>query len=269
MGCLCYHVYRNEKRTTRYTYSAARLSIMVFKQLCWFVIAFYITWVPYIALQVCATQSAYCLSVQIISTLKLLGYTCFCLNQYMLSSGKGYVNYGLILSAATLVPLQGVWNNFIYIRTRYLNNVGFYVGSTVRRVSSFFRRSSNPKSTEQSALETMQQCAAHEELEVGQVDENSSINVLNEDNKATTSNEEGIDCLTCTKSPEDYLGPKSCVGGGSIKRFSDQCGNDTSVPEDSTNGNGKFKQEDACSPDGNENIDVGTVNETALGKREH
>ena len=183
MGCLCYHVYRNEKRTTRYTYSAARLSIMVFKQSCWFVIAFYITWVPYIALQVCEIQCASCLSAPIILILKLLRYTCFCLNQYMLSSGKGYVNYDLILSAATLVPLQGAWNNFIYIRTRYLNNVAGYVGSTVRRVSSLFRRSSNPKSTEQSALETMQQCAAHEELGVGHVDKNSRINVLNEEQK--------------------------------------------------------------------------------------
>ncbi|KAL7478927.1 hypothetical protein ACHAW6_004684 [Cyclotella cf. meneghiniana] len=61
MGSLCFHVYRNEKRTTRYTYSAARLSIMVFKQSCWFVIAFYITWVPYIALQVCGIQRTSCL----------------------------------------------------------------------------------------------------------------------------------------------------------------------------------------------------------------
>ncbi|KAL7477448.1 hypothetical protein ACHAW6_003255 [Cyclotella cf. meneghiniana] len=53
MGNLSYHVYRNEKRTARYTNSRARLSIMVFKQSCWFVVAFYITWVPYLALQVC------------------------------------------------------------------------------------------------------------------------------------------------------------------------------------------------------------------------
>ncbi|KAL7480216.1 hypothetical protein ACHAW6_005909, partial [Cyclotella cf. meneghiniana] len=52
MGTLCYHVYKNEKRTSRYTHSGSRLSIMVFKQSCWFVIAFYITWVPYLTLQV-------------------------------------------------------------------------------------------------------------------------------------------------------------------------------------------------------------------------
>jgi len=98
----------------------------------------------------------------------------------MLSSSIGFVNYGHILSATTLVPLQGAWKNFIYIKTRYLNNVAGYVNSTFRGVSSLFRRSSNPKSTEQSALETMQQCAAHEELGMGQVDNNSRINVLND-----------------------------------------------------------------------------------------
>ncbi|KAL3776736.1 hypothetical protein HJC23_005397 [Cyclotella cryptica] len=143
MGTLCYHVYNNEKRTSRYTNSGSRLSIMVFKQSCWFVIAFYITWVPYLTLQ------------------------------YMLSSGKGYDNYGLILSAATLVPLQGFWNNIVYIRTRYLGTIISYVGSTSRRVSSYFQRSSNPDITEQSALESFQQSAAHDQLQVLQFNRSS------------------------------------------------------------------------------------------------
>lgn len=184
----------------------------------------------------------------------------------MLSSGKGYVDYGLILIAATLVPLQGAWNNFIYIRTRYLNSVAVYVGSTVRRVSSLFRRSSNPKSTQQSALETMQQCAAHLELEVCHVDKNSSINILDEkDNEANTENVEGVNCKTLTKTSKDCLGLKLCQGVGCINHFSDQCGNDASVAKESISGTFKFNQEEVCSPDDNDHIDVGIVNEASKG----
>ena len=56
MGSLCYRVYQNEKRSARYTGGETRLSAMLFKQSCWFVIAFYITWVPYLTLQVCTWQ---------------------------------------------------------------------------------------------------------------------------------------------------------------------------------------------------------------------
>ena len=58
MGNLSHHVYKNEKRTSRYTNNGCRLSSMVFKQSCWFIIAFYITWVQYLALQVCEARSA-------------------------------------------------------------------------------------------------------------------------------------------------------------------------------------------------------------------
>eukprot|EP00804_Cyclotella_cryptica_P010052 CCRYP_020493-RB/>CCRYP_020493-RB protein AED:0.05 eAED:0.05 QI:45/1/1/1/0.75/0.8/5/445/885 len=157
MGTLWYHVYKNEKRTYRYTYSGSRRSMMVFKQSCWFVIAFYITWVPYLTLQ------------------------------YMLSSGKGYDDYGLILSAATLVPLQGFWNNIVYIRTRYLGTIISYVGSTSRRFSSYFQRSSNPDITEQSALESFQQSTAHDQLQVLQFNRSSLEDTLFEQGENTIS----------------------------------------------------------------------------------
>jgi hypothetical protein len=114
-----------------------------------------------------------------------------CLLQYMLSSGKGYDNYGLILSAATLVPLQGFWNNIVYIRTRYLGNIISYVGSTSRRVSSYFQRSSNPDITEQSALESCQQSAAHDQLQVIQFNRSSLERTLfDEGDNAHTLNKE-------------------------------------------------------------------------------
>ena len=55
MGAVCVGVIKTEKRTRRYSYHAQqtqRLSTMVVKQSFLFVGAFYITWVPYLALQV-------------------------------------------------------------------------------------------------------------------------------------------------------------------------------------------------------------------------
>ncbi|KAL7481590.1 hypothetical protein ACHAW6_007268 [Cyclotella cf. meneghiniana] len=66
MGNLCYNVYKVEQRTIQYTNSGARHSLSLFKQSCWFVFAFYITWIPYLALQVRETRSASYLIAQII-----------------------------------------------------------------------------------------------------------------------------------------------------------------------------------------------------------
>jgi hypothetical protein len=83
------NVYKKEKASSRYTGGSNKLSKMVFKQALWFVGAFYITWGPYLALQ------------------------------YLWSSGTGYNIYGLTLAAATMVPLQGFWNFWVYARPRY------------------------------------------------------------------------------------------------------------------------------------------------------
>ncbi|KAL7488284.1 hypothetical protein ACHAW6_013868 [Cyclotella cf. meneghiniana] len=92
MGDTVSSVYKKESASSRYSGGGNKLSKMVFKQAMWFVAAFYITWVPYLVLQ------------------------------YMWSSGKGYNIYGLTLAAATLVPLQGFWNCFVYCRPRYFKN---------------------------------------------------------------------------------------------------------------------------------------------------
>ena len=52
MGTLCHHVYKIGTQSAQYTDIGASLLMKVFKQSCWFVIAFYITWVPYLTLQV-------------------------------------------------------------------------------------------------------------------------------------------------------------------------------------------------------------------------
>jgi hypothetical protein len=54
----------------------------------------------------------------------------------MLSSGKGYDNYGLILSAATMVPLQGFWNCCVYIRPRYSTDLASWVEASGSRIRS-------------------------------------------------------------------------------------------------------------------------------------
>ena len=47
-----YTVYQQEKATSRYTGGSRRMSKMVFHQAIFFVGAFYITWIPYLVLQV-------------------------------------------------------------------------------------------------------------------------------------------------------------------------------------------------------------------------
>ncbi len=58
----------------------------VFWQSFWYLMVFYLTWPPYLALQ------------------------------YLWSSGKAYSMYGLVLFAGTVVPLQGFWNCIAFKR---------------------------------------------------------------------------------------------------------------------------------------------------------
>lgn len=89
----------------------------------------------------------------------------------MWSSGKGYSNYGLILSAAILVPLQGFWNNFVYTRPRYFNKIEFYVFSSSRHLSSIFQRVLKANTTEQ-----LQEYRQHDQLHVVQVYDTEGMN---------------------------------------------------------------------------------------------
>jgi hypothetical protein len=52
MGSLCFRFYQTERRTIQYTGGEAKLSKKTSEQACWFVVAFFITWVPYLTLQV-------------------------------------------------------------------------------------------------------------------------------------------------------------------------------------------------------------------------
>ena len=52
MGDLVYSVHQKEKASSQYTGGSKKLSKMVSEQAMWFVGAFYVTWVPYLVLQV-------------------------------------------------------------------------------------------------------------------------------------------------------------------------------------------------------------------------
>lgn len=56
--------------------------------------------------------------------------------QYFWAAGKSYGNYGFILYAGTVVPMQGLWNCFVYARNRQLKYVNDKVASVTRRLSS-------------------------------------------------------------------------------------------------------------------------------------
>ena len=131
MGTVCLDVYRKERATRRFSRRGSRIFKMVFKQSCWFIAAFYVTWVPYFALQ------------------------------YMWSSGKAFSAYGFILFAGTSVPLQGFWNFFVYIRPRYLING--VTASDNTRCSAFrnclsWRRKSLPSSSVKDERQTEMNC---------------------------------------------------------------------------------------------------------------
>ena len=93
MGYICYFVFQNEKQSQRHSCRGDMyITKMVFKQSCLFIGAFYVTWVPYLALQ------------------------------YMWSSGKAFWYYRFILYAGSTVPLQGFWNFIVYCVPRYFQN---------------------------------------------------------------------------------------------------------------------------------------------------
>lgn len=92
MTTICWHVYQEEKvsLTWRLGRNSGSRSMfeMVFWQSFWYLMAFYMTWPPYLALQ------------------------------YLWADGKAFSNYGFVLYAGTVVPMQGFWNLIVYMRRK-------------------------------------------------------------------------------------------------------------------------------------------------------
>ena len=129
MGSICWDVYKKTKASKRWQQrgqsSSNSFHTKVFWQSFCFLMAFYMTWPPYLALQ------------------------------YSWAAGKEYGNYGFILYAGTAVPLQGVWNCFVYARNRQLKHFNEQLNdamtnayrTTVRRFSSIPVRTSRTRSS--------------------------------------------------------------------------------------------------------------------------
>ena len=193
----------------------------------------------------------------------------------MLSSGQGYDNYGLILSAATLVPLQGFWNSFVYIRPRYLSKIAAHVGSSFRRVSSFFKRSSKADATEQSVVDSFQQSGPHDQLQVAHICGNAVRSSLDEESiSANARNEKEVEDETLGITHRDNLDPKSNDEDEKDLKVSCLCENNSNVAKEnfaiekplrvSRNNNTEFDQAVACSADGKAIIAVGAVGDSSL-----
>mmetsp|Transcript_25638 Transcript_25638/g.33976 ORF Transcript_25638/g.33976 Transcript_25638/m.33976 type:complete len:828 (+) Transcript_25638:53-2536(+) len=128
MGSVFWDVYKKDQASKRWRQrgdsgSGNSISTKVFWQSVWYLMSFYATWPPYLALQ------------------------------YFWASGKAYDTYYFILFAGALVPLQGVWNWFVYARNRQLQGLrtamSSYISSRLLTGTSF--RSANRSSTNRSS----------------------------------------------------------------------------------------------------------------------
>lgn len=105
MGAVCVGVFKTERASRRYSSDANTISMMVVKQSFLFIGAFYITWVPYLALQ------------------------------FMWASGKAFSSYGFVLFAASSVPLQGFLNCIVYMKPRYFKRGSTITSNSVNALS--------------------------------------------------------------------------------------------------------------------------------------
>lgn len=139
MSALCCHVYRQESRTTQFTGASTGFSGRVFEQACWFLAAFYFTWLPYLLLQ------------------------------YLWASGRAFYSYGLILYASTSIPLQGFWNWIVYSRPRYFRMESRRRSTLSKMRNIVANRQKNLKEKMSSEQETMSNTDHKSRLDAGNV----------------------------------------------------------------------------------------------------
>ena len=107
--------------------------------------------------------------------------------QYFWAAGKEYGNYGFILYAGTVVPLQGLWNFFVYARNRQLKKMNERLGVAISQTAGSIRSgmravsrnsnvtsrtSTNPKSSAQNDIGAAQESdpTATQNEQVGQAE---------------------------------------------------------------------------------------------------
>ena len=114
------------------------MASIVFWQSFWYLISFYLTWPPYLALQ------------------------------YLWAAGSGYSNYGFTLFACTLVPLQGFWNCFVFFRVRAKKGLSDSLSFVSRSLSRRFSRPvvSNVSGDESPGIDMNQHVVVDKAVEV-------------------------------------------------------------------------------------------------------
>jgi hypothetical protein len=143
MAIVCLHVYKvyQASQQSRASSGGSIMLKLVFWQSFWYLMSFYMTWLPYLALQ------------------------------FLWSSNKAFGNYSFILYAGTVVPLQGVWNFFVYARNRQIKEVRQSIRkfvSTKFSSSNFDYRSSfrsNVKRTSITKQDSTNDSALHHQTE--------------------------------------------------------------------------------------------------------
>eukprot|EP00751_Fragilariopsis_kerguelensis_P044044 CAMPEP_0170991074 /NCGR_PEP_ID=MMETSP0736-20130129/8886_1 /TAXON_ID=186038 /ORGANISM="Fragilariopsis kerguelensis, Strain L26-C5" /LENGTH=796 /DNA_ID=CAMNT_0011416181 /DNA_START=106 /DNA_END=2497 /DNA_ORIENTATION=- len=125
MAIVCLHVYKvyQASEQSRASGGGSIMLKLVFWQGFWYLMSFYMTWLPYVALQ------------------------------FLWSSNKSFGHYNFILYAGTVVPLQGVWNFFVYARNRQIKSFAARAYSNISSarlsIRSSFRWSGNNTSITQ------------------------------------------------------------------------------------------------------------------------
>ena len=172
MAILCWDVYQKERVSLRWRGGSAlggendhsnRLSSQVFWQSCWYLMAFYLTWPPYLVLQ------------------------------FLWAADNYFTQYGLILSAGVLVPLQGFWNFFVYIRPRQFKRIR---ARAAKASSLFFARfQSSTSETGTSPTKTSDQPASSRKLALSPNDtgESGSADVKRPSEESALASETGND----------------------------------------------------------------------------
>jgi len=112
MSSVCYDVWKTDQASKRGRMDTddgpqpQTMSSRMFWQSVWYLLAFWLTWVPYLALQ------------------------------YTWAAGQGYSSYAFTLFACAVVPLQGFSNAVVYFRRRAKKRANEVFTSVRHRLSS-------------------------------------------------------------------------------------------------------------------------------------
>lgn len=162
MGVVCWDVYKKEHASARWRGAGAgrarnKLSAQVFWQSFWYLMAFYLTWPAYLLLQ------------------------------YSWAADNYFSNYGLILAAGTMVPLQGFWNFFVYIRPRQMKKATRSIRRASTRLLGRFQTTPTVSSSESATRSFMARFRASQQTSSSSRDATSKTATIRNATETATS----------------------------------------------------------------------------------